>query len=393
MQKAKPFSNKSLSAISLMLSLLLSIIFQNCQKPLDPILSEQSAARKKPHPHDPPPPPPPFALNCAAATINGSFVVGVATNATITVPYNNSPGGSYPAYTSPTINGITLSAPAGTLNVGSGNIVYTASGVPVSPGQCLVQVGIGNAIGCYFVIIVLNAPPSGENCGDPGTAVGSTGCVTFVYRGQTVSYTTVRADDGKIWLQQNLGSPQVAFSEYDVASYGHYFQWGRWDDGHQPPNSPTIAGSSSLQNPSQIPGGNPNFIMSTTAATAWWSTGSSSDTWSGATPSSTNGIDPCSALGAGWRLPTAAEWQNIAVFEDLFGTIGAAQSNLKLPASGYRYAVDGGVIAYNADIGYYWTSTADNNGNAKVFFFDNNYNAGVVPAQRGNGFSCRCVKD
>jgi hypothetical protein len=390
-----PTGLRSFPALALISFLLAAIIItQSCKKSVAPTLNEVAAAKKPPkNPHDPPPPPPPFQLNCSAVTINGSFVVGVPTNATITVPYTNSPGGSYPAYTSQAVNGITLSAPAGILNVGSGSITYFASGTPVSPGQFLITVSIGNAIGCAMVIIVLNAPPSGENCGDPGTSPGSLGCVTFTYRGQQVTYQTVRAKDGKIWIQHNLGSPQVAFSEWDQASYGDYFQWGRWDDGHQVKTSPAITGGSSLMNPSNIPSGNPNFIQGTTAETQWWGTGGlASDTWSGNPPSSTNGSDPCAILGAGWRMPTAGEWLTIANLEDLFGTIGAAQSNLKLPASGFRY-IDGGLIAYNSEIGYYWSSTADANGNAKVFFFDNNYNAGLQVAQRGNGFSCRCLKE
>ncbi|HYC28783.1 MAG TPA: hypothetical protein VEB42_08205, partial [Chitinophagaceae bacterium] len=70
----------------------------------------------------------------------------------------------------------------------------------------------------------------------------------------------------------------------------------------------------------------------------------------------------------------------------LSGTMAAFQSNLKLTAAGYR-----GI--QNGDIGYYWTSTALANGEAKVFFFDNNYNATVGNTQRAEGFSCRCVKN
>jgi hypothetical protein len=115
--------------------------------------------------------------------------------------------------------------------------------------------------------------------------------------------------------------------------------------------------------------------------------------WSGTTASSTNGKDPCAALGAGWRLPTATERNNISIQEDLFGTLATFDSNLKLAAAGYRYSVDGGLINWNSDIGYYWTSTAADNGNAKVFFFDINYNAGVVVSERGHGYSCRCLKE
>jgi uncharacterized protein (TIGR02145 family) len=99
------------------------------------------------------------------------------------------------------------------------------------------------------------------------------------------------------------------------------------------------------------------------------------------------------ALGAGWRLPTSSEWDQINFQEDLSGTIAAFQSNLKLPASGYRYSYDGSVYPPNGDFGYYWTSTASGNSGARVFFFDNVYNAATTPSQRAEGFSCRCVKD
>jgi hypothetical protein len=396
MRKPTVFTSKQfLSALVLISYVLLSTIFQSCQKTVETSMSEESAAKKNPrNPHDPPPPTPSFSFNCNAAIINGGFVAGSPTNATITVPYSNSPGGGYTAFTSQTVNGVTLTAPAGTLNVGSGSVVFTASGTPVSPGWYMIAIGVSGATGCVVVITVINPPPSGENCGDPGAAAGSIGCVTFTYRGQQVTYQTVRANDGKIWLQQNLGSPQVAFHQLDQASFGHYFQWGRWDDGHQDRNSPTITGGPSLLNPSNISSGYPNFIKGTTASTKWWGVGGlATDSWSGTEASSTNGKDPCAALGVGWRLPTAAEWQNISIQEDLFGTLAAYDSNLKLTSAGYRYSLDGGVIYENGDVGYYWTSTAADNSNAKVFFFDVNYNAGVVVSERGQGFNCRCLKD
>lgn len=380
----------------LVLLSLFMILSQGCEKAVGTSQDEavtandEAGLRKRP---PKPPPPPPFSFICSNPVINGNFVAGVPTTATITMSYVNSPGGPHQGFTSTTVNGIKLKAPAGILKKGSGSIVYKASGTPITTGFYNITVSIGTSIPCMLVIPFLNATVSGPTA-DPGGAVGSTGVVNFIYKGQSVAYKTVRAADGKIWLQQNLGSPQVAFHQLDQASYGDYFQWGRWDDGHQAFNSPTITGGSLLLNPSHISSGYPKFIKGTTTGTKWWGTGGlASDTWSGTTATSVNGKDPCAALGAGWRLPTAAEWENVAILEDLFGTIAAFQSNLKLPAAGYRLSYDG-MVFRNGDNGHYWTSKAENNSYAWVFVYDDNtYDAETIPSQRAEGYSCRCIKN
>jgi hypothetical protein len=239
----------------------------------------------------------------------------------------------------------------------------------------------------YFT--VTNAPVSGPNT-DPGITPGSTGIINFTYKGQAVAYKTVRAKDGKIWLQQNLGSPQVAFHQNDEASFGDYFQWGRWDDGHQTPNSPTVSGGPSLLNPSHISSGNPNFITGTTAGTKWWGTGGlSSDTWSGSSATSTNGKDPCAALGAGWHLPTAADWQNVKNYEDLDGALAAFMSNLKLPINGRR---EGGYVYLGGESNY-WSASANGIYGTVVNISDDTYLASLQAAERGQGSGCRCLKN
>jgi hypothetical protein len=374
-----------LPVLTTILCFQLSIIFQSCQKSVEPSRSEEVATKKKPG-STPPPPPPFYFQDCYyPSTYSASFQAGVPVNTTITKNYINSPGGSYGAFTSATVNGITLTAPAGTFNVGSGSIVFTATGTPLSTGFNSVSIGVGNIQPCLMYFTVTNAPVSGPTA-DPGIAPGSTGIVNFTYKGQSVAYKTVRAKDGKIWLQQNLGSPQVAFHINDEASYGDYFQWGRWDDGHQSPNSPTITGGPSLSNPSHIPSGNPNFIIGTTDGTSWWGTGGlATDTWSGSSATATNGKDPCVALGAGWRLPTAADWLNLKNYEDLEGALTAFMSNLKLPAAGFRYFQNGE--------SYYWSATATNTYANVLFISDNTYSATLQASYRGQGNSCRCVKD
>jgi len=263
-------ATKVFTASCLVVLLPLVILFQGCKKSVPASEPETvgAAASRKP-PKDPPPSPEPFYFSgCSNPATVPSLVAGVPQTINFTMSYINSPGGSYSTFTSATVNGVTITTPAGTLNVGSGSIVFTASGTPANTGYYNIPMSINGSIMCSVVITVTNAPASGPTA-DPGPTIGSTGVVNFIYKGQLVAYKTVRAKDGKIWLQQNLGSPQVAFHEMDRASYGDYFQWGRWDDGHQASNSPTITGGSSLMNPSQIASGNPNFITGTTANTGW----------------------------------------------------------------------------------------------------------------------------
>lgn len=379
-----------LPTLTAILCIQLSIIFQGCKKSVETSTTEEIATKRKPQ--DPPQPLPFYFTNCNQnPQYSATLIKGVAANVSITKNYVNSPGGSYAAFTSATVNGITVSAPAGTFNVGSGSVVFTATGTPIGTGSFYIWIGVGNIQQCMMFIMVVNAPASGPTV-DPGPTEGSTGVINFTYRGQPVAYTTVRAGDGKIWLQQNLGSPQVAMAVWDEASYGDYFQWGRWDDGHQVRNSPTITGGPSLLNPSNIPSGNPNFIVGLTAGTKWWGTGGlSTDTWSGTSTTSTNGKDPCVALGAGWRLPTAADWRNLKNYDDLDGALAAYMSNLKLPSGGFRTA-DGGFVFSNGE-SFYWSATASGNHATGLFISDNTYLATLQASYRGDGYNCRCVKD
>jgi hypothetical protein len=393
MQKSQTPGAKSLIALTFLL-FILGTLLKSCQKSYEHSekTNQLSGKKRGGNPNNPPPPPPPpfYFTNCNNPTYSATFKAGVPANTTIVKNYVNSPGGSYASFTSATVNGITITAPAGTFNVGSGSVVFTATGTPVNTGFFNVWIGVGSIQQCMMFFTVINPPVSGPTV-DPGTTPGSTGIINFVYRGQPVAYKTVRAKDGKIWLQQNLGSPQVAFHQSDEASYGDYFQWGRWDDGHQVANSPTVTGGPSLLNPSMIPSGHPNFIVGQTAGQRWWGTGGlNSDTWSGSSATTTNGKDPCAALGTGWRSPTAADWQNLKNYEDLDGSMAAFMSNLKLPAAGFRDAYGG--FVYRGGESYYWSSTASGNYATGVFISDNTYLASLQASERGQGFNCRCVK-
>lgn len=226
----------------------------------------------------------------------------------------------------------------------------------------------------------------------PGDNPGDTGCVTFTYKGVQTTYTTVRSSDGKIWLQQNLGSDTVATSSTDPNAYGDLFQWGRWDDGHQSRNSITSTSIPSPNNPLGLLGEDTNFYMSDPE---WWAGGAGTDTWEGKSQdevTATNGCDPCKALGEGWRLPKETEWENVIESENITNIATAFQSNLKLTVAGTRSS---STISNAGVRGYYWSSTvsAANNNFSKYLYYSNaivNPNAG---GYREQGSSVRCLRD
>ena len=246
---------------------------------------------------------------------------------------------------------------------------------------------MNKTIALLFLIFYLSK--SYTQCNqDPGINSGDLGCVTFIYKSELLNYTTVRAKDGNIWLQQNLGSENVANSKTDETSYGDLFQWGRWDDGHQNRSS-SIASPPVLNNPLGIGNGNTNFFVS---SPNWWIGFALTDKWEAKDISNitdTVGCDPCRAISLDWRLPTSAEWETIITSETITSPNDAFNSNLKLPLTGNRDT--NGNFNFTGARGYYWSGTTSSSG-AKYLYFSSaitNPSAGSV---RGQGAAIRCIK-
>ena len=226
---------------------------------------------------------------------------------------------------------------------------------------------------------------------DPGNNTGDLGCVSFTYKGQAVVYTTVRGADGKIWLQQNLGSSKVASSFDDADSFGDLFQWGRWDDGHQNRTSATATAPSS-NSPAGLSGTNAFILGANTAG--WWATNATSDAWNAASATGTTsaiGADPCRAMGQGWRLPTTAEWVNLVNAEGINNPATAYASYLKLPAGGNRSSSTG-AFSFVGQRGYFWSSDTANTG-GKFLYVGTTVVTPSSGGPRGQGESVRCTKD
>ncbi len=253
-----------------------------------------------------------------------------------------------------------------------------------------------------------DGPPTIE----PGPNLGDVGQVVLTYGGEIVIYATVRLGDGSVWLQQNLGSYQVATAANDHLAHGDLFQWGRWDDGHQVIDR-TNATSPLPSNSTNLAAPNPDNILAAKTGNAVGSLYINKNTWwnveeavavTAATPeevTATNGADPCKAIGEGWRLPTAAEY--IAIKDNTDGVLGSTITNsetafnsvLKLTVGAIRTGPAGFTGIGNR--GMYWTSTATPlagglTPHQSMAIDITATTASVAPSRRYFGCCIRCLK-
>jgi uncharacterized protein (TIGR02145 family) len=190
-----------------------------------------------------------------------------------------------------------------------------------------------------------------------------------------LTYGTVVAEDGKCWLDRNLGAAQVATASNNGTGYGSLYQWGRLYDGHQA----TTSGTTVTQSSGDVPG-NANFIKGSSN----WRSSQNDNLWGDA--GKTN--NPCPS---GWHVPTQAEWATEAGYFSPQTSVGAFSSALKLPMAGYRNYSDGSLGSQGSG-GDYWSGSPHYT-NAYVLDFGA---GGVNPASvsdRAYGCSVRCVKD
>lgn len=247
-------------------------------------------------------------------------------------------------------------------------------------------------IRCAVFSLCLGAAFSAKAQNDPSATIGDTGTVMVTYHPLVAPavYTTVRAADGKIWLQQNMGASRVATAINDTAAYGGLYQWGRWTDTHQLRNSSTVlAGTLSANNPSGLGTGSAMFYTGANP-NDWWGGGTGTDAWNAtATAGPGNGLDPCSQIGSNWHMASEAEWSNLVTLENITDKASAFASHLKLPTAGQRDGSNGNL--FNVGVyGAYWTSTPSGVYAKTVAILDASINPSD-DAYRSYGHSVRCV--
>ncbi len=216
------------------------------------------------------------------------------------------------------------------------------------------------------------------DCGTKGLHQYINGAWQAVTSSNTGNYgTVVNPVTGKVWLDRNLGATQVATSPTDAASYGDLYQWGRNADGHQIRTSGiTTTLSSSFFTSNGL------FVTNSTSPYNWLSP-AETHMWSGTTAEN----NPCPS---GFRIPTAAEWEQERLTWSSNDANGAFNSPLKLPLAGSRSLVDG-LLSGVGTHGIYWSSTV-----TSTFAYELNYyssNATILTSNRATGGTVRCIQD
>ncbi len=187
----------------------------------------------------------------------------------------------------------------------------------------------------------------------------------------------VTTSTGRIWMDRNLGASRPAQSIDDTDAYGHLFQWGRLNDGHQS----RLSSTTSVPSTTGVPGHN-EFILENMD----WRNPQSSNLWQGL--SGTN--NPCPP---DFRLPTKVEFDaEIATWSS--NNSEGAFTGLKLVVGGYR-GPSAGTISYEDERGFYWSSSVQNSSEidySRALYINEN-GADVGEYGRSKGFSIRCIKD
>ena len=215
-------------------------------------------------------------------------------------------------------------------------------------------------------------------------------------------YAPVAAEDGKIWLNNNLGADysninktsifnpgKQATSTTDFNAYGSLFQWGRKPDGHELINwTSTNAGipvnntisATTIDEPITT-----SFITNNNISPYDWRNIQDASLWS--TTSSVN--NPCPL---NFRVPTTNEFINYKSISGLLLGEDTINFSLKFAFAGSRFLTTGNLYESGQNGGYF-TSTASPLSNVQSDYF------ALIPStlafdksKRALGRSVRCIK-
>jgi hypothetical protein len=180
---------------------------------------------------------------------------------------------------------------------------------------------------------------------------------------KTVTYGTVTGIPGepdKCWITSNLGADHQATSVDDPteASGGWYWQFNL-RQGYQ------FAGTTVT----------PSWVITSITQFSHW----------------TYNNDPCYIeIGAGFRIPTQTEWNNVQTAGGWTNWNGPWNSALKLHAAGYLDYYDGW-LNLPGSAGTYWSSTWSSLDWAWTLDFASTYSR-IYSWEMAYGYSVRCIQ-
>jgi hypothetical protein len=241
--------------------------------------------------------------------------------------------------------------------------------------------------------------------------------------------------DDQIDYKPSAETSTVGDKAYDPTVYGDWYEWGREKDGHQErrvlasgtvniyldaaggvetsklndedgqikSSETTLYGKFIQRNVGmndwrQYPEKDGNFASA--PANAW--------TWGNPVKGITD-LDPCKSdpeLGSNWRVPTQAEWAQIASNNTWIWHDGGANgtsgyqlrpggtnkpTSLFLPAAGCRTR-NGGVQIYVGYLGYYWSSAVTGPNSYSLYYTSGSINVAYTN-HRTSGLAVRCVSE
>lgn len=193
----------------------------------------------------------------------------------------------------------------------------------------------------------------------------------------------------RVWMDRNLGSPQICTNYYDTTCYGDYYQWGREADGHQELNSTTTTVLAT-----DVVNVGSDFILDVNA-TGDWTTADIDRSLRSFNWSKTDGASVCPI---GFRVPTTeellAELDPVPFDTNTSEYLYEENNFLKLSTSGFRLSSDG-TYTENGFYTYLYTVDDINHTDETIVLIDPNPSVGFHTPSVGlvGGKNVRCIKD
>ncbi len=304
---------------------------------------------------------------------------------------------------------VELEIPGGTFSPGSGFINGTlkAIGSNLNAKKLDINAGMGTDLGVLISEFIIPSSSTGDTDTIQLKIVPSIPDRNFGNGTHDFVYMPVQAEDGNLWLTNNLGAEYAdinstgfaignkATSSNDEKSYGSKFQWGRPADGHE------LMSYTSSTSGSRANSGTTNTLSTTSTPVHNqfitnrsfpydWLTPQDNTLWDGKDAPN----NPCPD---GFRLPTNTEWSNYNNVSGVNTSAQALSSKLAISSAGYTNE-NGDANSSVGSIGFYWAGNSSVIDGAPPYnkALSTFYDVGFSNGSANNnvfGYSVRCIQN